>query len=153
MQIPVLTVSVPIDSLSVISKVTVAAPPDCQKDRKLFWTQAKAKWDTGAQICSISRSLCNTMGFEPRIKMPVSSVSGTVEALQDMILIDVMMDGYFFPVLASVIDTMPGADCDMLIGMNPISNGDFSLSFDKGNINMTFKPYQGTLKKFIEKKK
>lgn len=153
MQIPVLTVSVPIDSLSVISKVSVAAPPQLQKDRKLFWTEAKAKWDTGAQICSISRSLCDTMGFMPRIKMPVSSISGTVEALQDMILIDVMMDGYFFPVLASVIDTMPAADCDMLIGMNLISKGDFLLSFADDKINMTFKPYQSALKQFVDKKK
>lgn len=152
MQNPVLTISVPIDSLSLISKVTVAAPPELQKDRKLFWTEAKAKWDTGAQICSISRSLCDTMGFMPRIKMPVSSISGTVEAIQDMIFIDVMMDGYFFPVLASVIDAMPGADCDMLIGMNLISKGDFSLSCDNGKINMTFKPYPRTLKKFVDKK-
>lgn len=151
MQIPVLTVSVPVDSLSVISKVTVAAPPGQQKGRLLFWTEARAKWDTGAQICSISRKLCSEMGFLPRINMPVSSISGKVMAHQDIILIDVMMDGYFFPVLASVIDTMPGADCDMLIGMNLISRGDFSMSVAEGKINMTFKPYPGTLKKFVEK--
>lgn len=91
------------------------------------------------------------MGLLPRINMPVSSISGKVMAHQDIILIDVMLDGYFFPVLASVIDTMPGADCDMLIGMNLISRGDFSMSVAEGKINMTFKPYPGTLKKFVEK--
>lgn len=152
MQNPVLTVSVPTDTLAVFSKVTVAAPPSLQKDRMLLWTEAKAKWDTGAQICSISKELCDRMGFVPRIRIPVSSISGTVHSQQDIILIDVMFDGYFFPVLASVIDTMPGADCDMLIGMNLIMQGDFSLSLAEGKINMTFKPYPGTIKKFVAKK-
>lgn len=136
--------------LLVTSPVRVAKPPKMGESLPPEWIDAAAKWDTGAVVCAISRSICSRLQLAPTQQAYAASISGAEKVLQDLILLDLCVDGTFIPTLAIILDEMPGADCDMLIGMNVISLGDFSLSTDRSSnqIRMSFKPYPGTLKSF-----
>lgn len=151
MSAPELISNSSLDALIIVSDVRVAKPLKKDDDRQeLYWIHAKAKWDTGAMVCAISRSLCRQLGITPNVTAYTRSISGTDSGFAEMILLDLMLDGTFISTPAIVVNEMPGADCDMLIGMNVICLGDFNISTDaeKKQITVSFKPYPETLKKY-----
>lgn len=136
----------PLEQLKLLSAVYVAnyhLPP---RERK--WVTVQAKWDTGATVCFISRLLAERLGLHPESSMPVSSFSGEGDCLYDVVALSFLKDGKYIVALACIVDDFPHSDCDMLIGMNLISQGEFCLStdFESMKIKIVFKPYPGALR-------
>ena len=127
--------------------VDVANPAASDKDSSLLWLRAKAIWDTGAQLCMISRALCRKLKFEPRIKVKFSGVGGEFDGVHDVVYLSLSCDNVTFLIaLAGVTESIPGG-YDMLIGMDVITQGDFNVSTTNGTITFTFAPYPGKLKR------
>lgn len=132
--------------LKPFSNVFVANAHKSKRD--LEWHGVSAKWDTGATICSITKSLSDRLGLRPEHTMSVSSFSGSKDCLYDVVALSLSDAIGYIDVLAIVVDALPNADCDMLIGMNLISQGELILStdFDKMKIKIEFLPHPGIFK-------
>lgn len=142
----IIEAEVPLEQLKLFSSVYVAnyhLPPG-----ERVWTCVQAKWDTGASVCFITRNLANRLGLQPESSMPVSSFSGNDECLYDVVALSFAFNGKFVVLLACIVDDFPHSDCDMLIGMNLITQGEFNLSTDleSKRIKIVFKPYPNVLR-------
>lgn len=134
-------------NLALALDVKVSNPAVRGEDGRLIWTRANAIWDTGSQICMISRALCKKLRFEPRIKVNFSGIGGVIKGAHDVVYLSIASDNAtFILAMAGVIDSIPG-DYDMLIGMDVITQGDFSISTANGYISYSFSPYPGHLKR------
>lgn len=139
--------SVPVNAMSPTMPVEVANPATAVTDGILRWVKANALWDTGAQICLISRSFCRKLNFAPCGAMYFSGVGGCVRGANDIVYISIFCDGETFLVaVAGVIDEIPGGH-DMIIGMDVIMQGDFSLSTSADSLTISFTPYKGKLRR------
>lgn len=135
----------PLDQLKLFSSAFVANFH--KKPHERNWEKVSVKWDTGATICFISRNLANRLDLHPECSMPVSSFSGVGDCLYDVVAISLMQGGDCLIVLAAIVDDFPHSDCDMLIGMNLISQGDLYIAadFESMKLRLTFKPYPGVM--------
>lgn len=136
----------PLEQLKLLSTVYVAnfhLPPHERE-----WTSVRAKWDTGATVCFITRNLADRLYLHPESYMPVSSFSGKGECLYDVVALSFSQNGKCIVVLACIADDFPHSDCDMLIGMNLITQGEFNIStdFDSMKLKLVFKPYPNVLR-------
>lgn len=142
--------SSPLEALKLFSPAFVADFHKKPHERR--WEPVTAKWDTGATICFITKALADKLDLHPDCSMPVSSFSGDGDSLCDVVALSFSQDGDYIVVLAAIVDDFPHSDCDMLIGMNLISQGDFSLSVDLQSmqIKLSFKPYPGVLQSHLQ---
>lgn len=146
-----LKLSSPLCGLTLKSPVRVAKWRDKLSSEPVEWVDAVAKWDTGADHTSITSSLCRKLGLRIMGQIPVTSMTGTIQAMLSVVLVDLWLNGTFIPTWVVVVDVAPGGDFDVLIGMDIITKGDLLISTDyaEGSINFTFTPYKGTLKNFF----
>lgn len=131
----VYTASFSLESLDPVSQVRIASPYVPGSDRE--WIEVKAKWDTGATTCSITRELYHRLGLKAEKTYPISSFGnpeGTL-APHDIVLISLVNGPHAILALASVVDT-PAGGYDMLVGMNVISAGKFSLTVNGDNLDL-----------------
>lgn len=142
----IVEVDAPLGQLKLLSTVYVA---NCHlPTREREWVAVQAKWDTGATVCFITGALANRLGLHPEASMPVCSFSGGGECLYDVVALSFLKDGKYIVALACIVDDFPHSDCDMLIGMNLISQGELCLStdFESMKIKIVFKPYPNVLR-------
>lgn len=140
------TYKLPVNGMAPSMPVEVANPIKHHTGGSLQWVSASAVWDTGAQNCVISRDLCNKLGLVPRSKAHFAGVGGMIAGNLDIVWISLSRDRETFLIaLAGVVDSPPGG-YDMLIGMDVIVQGDFSMSCRDGVITISFNPYPGSLK-------
>lgn len=127
--------SCPLSELDPVTNVRLANPMVGKQDRN--WIEVDAKWDTGATVCAITRRVADAIGLVPRMELPVrsfASKSGWKEPA-DMVLLKLVQGPYAILALSYVVDAMPDK-CDMLIGMNVIASGRFSLTVDPPDIHI-----------------
>jgi hypothetical protein len=98
--------------------------------------KAQALWDTGATSTVITHKIFQALNFLPINRVKVSGVNNT--SIADVVNISVGLPNKVIgdTVKAAVCDLMPGID--MLIGMNIIMLGDFSISNGGGKTLFTF---------------
>ena len=115
---------------------------------KLRQVHVWALWDTGAVTSGISRRAAEALGLEVTQLTILSTAAGDVSAVKDVVLLDLCFDNTIIPVMAAIVDKIPGTDNDFLIGMDVISYGDFSLRTDhtRSEYIVSFKPYPGAFK-------
>ena len=101
-------------------------------------TNVKAIWDTGATATVITQNLVNALGLLPTGMSHVNIANGTTT--QNTYIVDIML-----PKGINVKDvTVTGANalsggCEVLISMDTISLGDFSITNHKGSTCMSFR--------------
>lgn len=132
--------SAPLSALKHLCKAHIANPRNI--DDKSQWCEVTAKWDTGATICAISRKLANKLGLSPRASLAYTSFAGEGECRLDVVAVSFGRNGLYINVLAGIVDAMPHADCDLLIGMDLISTGVLEMGAVPGRdeLWLTFEP-------------
>ena len=97
-----------------------------------------AVWDTGATITGISENIVDKYHLLPLSTSSTSTPGGEIES--PVYVIDLVLPGKIMntTVLARGLHL---TDCDLLIGMDIISLGDFSISNRDGKTKFTFQVY------------
>lgn len=136
-----------IQGMALALQVLVANPVEMKNSGSSQWIGTSAIWDTGAQHCVITSDLCARLKLSPRAKTYFVGVGGNVPGGTDIVYLSLSGDSDTFLIaLAGVVETLPG-NVDMLIGMDVITQGDFTVSTKNGIITVAFSPYPGKLKK------
>ncbi len=127
--------SAPLSGLDPISKVLVSKTK--RGENGWEWIEVTAKWDTGATMCAITRNLCNRLGLKAEKTVPVRCFSNPEgrETPYSAVLLKIVKGPYAILAVANVMDTPP-VDCDMIIGMNVIASGKFSLTVNGSDLEI-----------------
>lgn len=125
----------PLKAVNMVSSVKLLNPYDPPENRRT--ATARAVWDTGATLCSISRSLCDKLGLRPLHEEYVRTYNKPEGFKQqyDRVLISLFNGPYVLWTIAFVSDAIPG-DYDMIIGKVIIASGSFSLKVEGDYIHM-----------------
>jgi predicted aspartyl protease len=118
----------------VITPVTGRQTKHSGLERKQL--DVSAMWDTGSMGTCVSTKLARYLGLVPLKAIRLASLHG--DSLVNECFMDIVLpDGIVVQnVKAMEIETW--SDFDIIIGMNIIRLGDFSLCNDQGNTVMTF---------------
>lgn len=98
--------------------------------------QITAVWDTGAMTSCISERVASSLGLQPVGKVTVHGVDGP--SIQQRYIVDLLLPNH---VCFSNVTVNSGRfpDFDVLIGMDVITTGDFSISNYNGQTVFTFR--------------
>lgn len=99
--------------------------------------QVTAIWDTGATNCAITEKVANELGLIPISKIPVQSASEI--KLQNVYIINLSLPNNVLLNNVKVTGMADLSNADMLIGMDVINCGDFSISNYNGKSVATFR--------------
>lgn len=105
----------------------------CKSKANGTWT---AVWDTGATMTCISSNIVRALELIQLGKQSNSTAGGIVES--PIYCIDILLPNN---VAANnfIVQEVELIDCDLLIGMDIISHGDFSISNHDGTTKFTFR--------------
>lgn len=93
-------------------------------------------WDTGATNTVISPKVVSDLGLKPVSKVPMAHADGS--AMVDVYIINIILpNSVGFPMVAVLCSNLTGTD--VLIGMDIISQGDFSITNLKGKTTFSFR--------------
>lgn len=106
------------------------------------YIKCKALWDTGATTSGLSQDLINRIGLSP-IKRGITSNGVSGKFSTDVYRISISINDFWscggIQAIRYDLD-----DCDLIIGMDVISQGDFAVKNVNGKTVMTFRyPPQG----------
>ena len=96
-----------------------------------------AIWDTGATICSIQAEIAKKLGLAPIGYFPVGGVHGVQDVL--FYIVDLYLPNNVVVHNVEACEMAPEAGCDVLIGMNVITMGDFAITNYKGKTMFSFR--------------
>lgn len=98
----------------------------------------KAKWDTGATVTCISHELARDIGVEPDSAYRVATSNGT--SIENGYRVGIVLPNGIELSDVSVLESdIHGAGVDVLIGMDVMTLGDFSISSCDGHTQFTFR--------------
>ncbi len=130
-------------------KICVAFDPDKTTVRPPT-TEFSALWDTGATATGISAKVIADCGLKPIGMTEVHTANGIRRA--DIYLINVVLRNHVgIPMLRVTEADIHGAD--VLIGMDIISQGDFSITQPDGNTTFSFRLPSVACIDFVAEKK
>ena len=132
-----LTITCPQSELKLTSDCGLSIPsdPNAQPDYCPTIRNYKAIWDTGASHCAITQKVVDDLNLT--IKRPVQT--STANGLRDTYayLVNICLpNNVMIPVRWATLSTLNGAD--ILIGMDIISMGDFSVLRINEDVKFTF---------------
>ncbi len=105
-----------------------------------------AQWDCGATYSSISTELAKQLMLNPIGRGNVDSTNGKMLSNIYKLKIVLHKDNVFIPVMASESTNIHQSDVDLLIGMDVIYKGDFSISTYGGITCFSFRyPSKGLI--------
>ncbi|MCL2672615.1 MAG: SEC-C metal-binding domain-containing protein, partial [Clostridiales bacterium] len=97
-----------------------------------------ALWDTGANCTVIKRGLAEELGLKPVSIVPVTTPQGTYDA--NRFYVDIYLPNrVFVPRLLVLEGQSNNCNWDVLIGMDIICRGDFSVTNYKGKTTFSFR--------------
>ena len=116
----------------IITEVTIILPNTNIKQL------VKAIWDTGATASVITEKIVNALGLKPTGMSNVITANGPT--VQSTYIVDIVLPNNL-QVRDVTVTGAPGfsSDCDVLIGMDIISLGDFSITNFEGNTCLSFR--------------
>lgn len=94
-------------------------------------------WDTGASSCAISSRVVSALGLKPTGVRPVRTAGG--QALASTYLINIYLPNAVAFFGLNVAEVQLLGNEDILIGMDIIGNGDFSVTNCNGKTCMSFR--------------
>lgn len=103
-------------------------------------------WDTGAQHCVIRHDLASAIGLIPRGIKTIQGVNGKED--RDYYYANLKLNNEEISLNIQITDVKPfspSPQLGMLIGMDVITHGDFSISNYEGNTIMTFRTPSQTI--------
>jgi hypothetical protein len=120
--------------LRVITPVTAWQAKKSGLKRKQL--DVRAMWDTGSMVTCVSKRLVRYLELTSFESTSLTSLHGT--SLADVCLMDIVLPDGISIENIKVTEIETPNDFDIIIGMNIIRFGDFSLCNDHGNTVMTF---------------
>ena len=117
------------DSVSPVETPPTGEEPNAHKCRGL--------WDTGATNSVISKRLVDKLKIPAVSKVPINGVNGRFTTTTHVI--DLWLPNYFVVRRVNVSMGIFSPDFDVLIGMDIISKGDFSISNYNGQTVFSFR--------------
>lgn len=120
----------------IITNVKVSSP---QETSLAAMAEARAIWDTGAEMCMITEKFAEQMGLPVLGRINVRGVNH--ETSTDLCLADIQLpNGMILPsVSIAKCEILPPADCSVIIGMSVIKSSDFSISHKNGQTLFSFR--------------
>lgn len=103
---------------------------------KKEWKTFKAVWDTGATNSVISNNVISQLSLVPTGKTEVRTAAGTGE--KNTFIVDIRLPNKIVFKDLMVTDGELGSQFDVLVGMDIISSGDFSISNTSNKTIFTF---------------
>lgn len=101
-------------------------------------------WDTGSNHTLISKEYIEDAGLNPNMRSKIATVNGEVNSEIYQVSIKIKEIGHIFEMAIQAIPNIHKYGIDMLIGMDIISQGDFSLTHKNGELYFSFKyPSEG----------
>lgn len=133
--------------LSLQCSVGVAFDPSNQVEGMVRIANFTGLWDTGATASVITSKVVEALGLQPIGMQKVFNANGS--AIVGKYMVSLYMPNHVvFPYMAVTEGSMK--DADMLIGMDVISKGDFSLSNFGGKTTMTFRMPSMEAKNYVK---
>ena len=99
--------------------------------------KAKAVWDTGATNTCISSRIATSLNLIPISKAKISGVTGDV--IVNVYLVDIYLPNKVIIPNVTVSEPPSLSSCDILIGMDIIRIGDFSITNAEGKTWFSFR--------------
>ena len=99
----------------------------------------KAQWDTGATHTCISNKVVNDLGLIPIGKTNIQTPSGQKEVNEYRLDLKLQNEDVYLKDVYVIDSEIGDQGIDILIGMNIINLGDFSVSCFGGNTTFTFR--------------
>lgn len=115
---------------NVVIKSSVCAHPDNVR-------QWKALWDTGASHSCIDKRIAKALGLIPLGNKNISTANGVVTV--NTHLVDITLPNELTMRNILVTSANLGEDIDLLIGMDIICRGDFSITNYEGKTTFSFR--------------
>lgn len=125
----------------LITKVGIAQAFDPKMDRKLYppVDEQLALWDTGATQSVITPKIVRDLGLKPVGKMVMHHGGGRTEQLTYMVNVG-LPNGVGFPgVMVAELEQLENSEFGMLIGMDIIAVGDFSITCYEGKTCFSYR--------------
>ncbi len=97
----------------------------------------KGLWDTGATNTVISKRIVERLELPAISKTKVFGVSGVFETTTHVV--DLWLPNYFVIRRVPATQGILGEDCDVLIGMDIITGGDFTISNFQGKTTISYR--------------
>lgn len=97
----------------------------------------KGLWDTGASLSSIDQRVVNELGLTPVGKQKISTANGII--LVNTYIIDITLPNHVIIQNVLVSCSNLGEDTDILIGMDIIRHGDFSITHTDNSTTFSFR--------------
>jgi predicted aspartyl protease len=99
--------------------------------------EVRALWDTGAETTFISAKLAQELGLEPMTeRITVSGIYGS--AFANVYMLDVVLPGKIIVEDISAPEISNHKDFDIIIGMNIINRGTFTIDNENGDTTLYF---------------
>lgn len=109
------------------------------EDDGIIAARVNAMWDTGADVCLISRSLASLLGIDFRKIIRAESVTGPVSSAIGYTHISLVSNGDVIPVLTEIVEeASPTGDYSFIIGMDLISRGTLAVTSSKLDTTLSF---------------
>jgi predicted aspartyl protease len=121
------------------SEIDIAMPYALTGEKK-EWKTFMAVWDTGATNSVISNNVISQLSLVQTGKTEVCTAAGTVD--KNTFIVDIKLPNKIFFKDLMVTDGELGNKFDVLVGMDIISSGDFSISntFNKTIFTFCYPP-------------
>lgn len=94
-------------------------------------------WDTGASLSSIDQRVVDELGLTPVGKQKISTANGII--LVNTYMIDIALPNHVIVQNVLVSCSNLGEDTDILIGMDIIRHGDFSITHTDNSTTFSFR--------------
>jgi hypothetical protein len=128
------------EPLAVITDIIVKSASQFTEPTQIQPFKARGLWDTGAQMCAISSSLVRTMGLKMIGTVDVGGFGGERSETPYYRIDITLQDGqHFYSVAVAEFTERERQAHDIILGMNLITKGDFTLAREGKGTRFTFK--------------
>ena len=100
----------------------------------------RAIWDTGATCTVITKKLAEKIGLVPTGKTNITVVGGNNSTLENTYIVNVYLPNKVCMIFVRIVEVSGlTGDAEVLIGMDIIGSGDFSIFQENGKTIMTYR--------------
>lgn len=106
---------------------------------KIVAARVNAMWDTGAEVCLISRNLAACLGLDFKPAVDAKGLTGTCVAPIGYAYVSIVANGDLVETLTAIVDeTSPSGEYSFIIGLDFIRHGTLAISYSPLDVSLSF---------------